>query len=128
MPENDLKKLWDILIAMILIYSAVVLPYRIAFIDIDSTEMLILDFIFDSLFTLDIFLSFFSAYVDNEDNVVKNRKKIVINYLKTRFSIDLISVLPISYITPGQSATQNINQLSRIARIPKIYRLVKLTK
>lgn len=128
MPENDLKKLWDILIAMILIYSAVVLPYRIAFIDIDSTEMLILDFIFDSLFTLDIFLSFFSAYVDNEDNVVKNRKKIVINYLKTWFSIDLISVLPISYITPGQSATQNINQLSRIARIPKIYRLVKLTK
>ncbi len=120
--------MWDVIIAIVLIYSAVVLPYRIAFVEVDSWQMTMLDIIFDSLFTIDIFLSFFSAYVDNEDNVVKNRKKIVINYLKTWFIIDLVSVVPISYLIPQNSPTQNINQLSRIARIPKIYRLVKLTK
>ena len=128
MPENDVKKIWDVIIAVILIYSAIVLPYRISFVEVDSNLMVGLDICFDSLFTIDIFLSFFSAYVDNEDNVIKNRKKIVINYLKTWFIIDLISVVPISYFIPTNSPTQNINQLSRIARIPKIYRLVKLTK
>lgn len=111
-----------------MIYSAVVLPYRIAFVDVDDDIMLYLDITFDVLFTIDIFLSFFAAYVDNEDNVVKNRKKIVMNYLKTWFAIDLISVLPISYLMDKSDPKQNINQLSRIARIPKIYRLVKLTK
>lgn len=90
--------------------------------------MIVFDYIFDTIFFIDIILSFFAAYVDNEDIVVKNRKKIVINYLKTWFIIDLVSVLPISYLMPANNPSQNINQLSRIARIPKIYRLVKLTK
>ena len=90
--------------------------------------MIVFDYIFDTIFFIDIILSFFAAYVDNEDIVVKNRKKIVINYLKTWFIIDLVSVLPVSYLMPANNPSQNINQLSRIARIPKIYRLVKLTK
>ena len=90
--------------------------------------MIVFDYIFDTIFFIDIILSFFAAYVDNEDIVVKNRKTIVINYLKTWFIIDLVSVLPVSYLMPANNPSQNINQLSRIARIPKIYRLVKLTK
>ena len=51
------------------------LPYEIAFND-DDTEMKAsaLDIIFNVLLGLDIFLNFFSAYLDNEENVVKNRR------------------------------------------------------
>ncbi len=116
------------MIAIILLYSAVVLPYRIAFVEDDSGAMTGLDIAFDLIFTIDILLSFFSAYVDNEDNVVKNRKKIVMNYLKTWFSVDLISVIPLSYIKGSTGNFAGINQLSRISKVSKIYRLLKLTK
>lgn len=52
------------------------LPYNIAF--DDDTEILedldIQELVFNSLLTLDIIICFFSAYVDQDENIVKNRK------------------------------------------------------
>jgi hypothetical protein len=51
------------------------LPYEIAFLD-DDMEMKesLLNIIFNVVLTIDIVLNFFSAYLDNEENVIKNRK------------------------------------------------------
>lgn len=88
-----------------------------------------MDVFFDVIFGLDILINFFSAYIDNEDNIVKNRQKIVVNYLKSWFLIDLFSILPISAILEGgKKKSANFSSLLRIARLPKLYRLVKLTK
>jgi hypothetical protein len=122
MPDYPFKRYWDIMIALIIMYSAIVLPYKIAF--VDTNEIVWIDVTMDIIFAVDIFINFFSAYIDSEDNVVKNRKKIVKTYLKSWFIIDLVSVLPIQYFT---SASQ-FNNLTRIGRLPKLYRLLKLTK
>jgi hypothetical protein len=66
------KRLWDLIIALIILYSSIVTPYKIAFID-GSDSLEILDIIFDVLFSIDVIINFFAAYVDNEDNVIKNR-------------------------------------------------------
>ena len=58
----------------ILLYTAIVLPYRISFVDQDSDFNINLDIVMDCIFGCDIVFNFFSAYVDNEDNVIKNRK------------------------------------------------------
>jgi hypothetical protein len=51
------------------------LPYHIAFDDDELIEDLdITELIFNILLAIDIILSFFSAYLDNEENVVKNRR------------------------------------------------------
>ena len=51
------------------------LPYEIAFIDDDqSMKGSPLDIVFNVLLGIDIILNFFAAYLDNEENVVKNRK------------------------------------------------------
>lgn len=51
------------------------LPYEIAFIDDDNAmKESALDIIFNILLGIDIVLNFFSAYLDNEENVVKNRR------------------------------------------------------
>ncbi len=53
------------------------LPFEIAFKDDDLTPQdSSLDIIFNVLLGLDIILNFFSAYLDNEENVVKNRRVI----------------------------------------------------
>lgn len=53
------------------------LPYEIAFVDDETVvQDSLLDIIFNILLAIDIILNFFSAYLDNEENVVKNRKVI----------------------------------------------------
>lgn len=73
MPENSIKRFWDLVIALIILYSSIVTPYKIAFID-DSDSLEYLDIVFDVLFFFDVIINFFAAYVDNEDNVIKNRQ------------------------------------------------------
>jgi len=51
------------------------LPYQIAFLDDDeSFKETPIDIVFNVLLAIDIVLNFFSAYLDNEENVVKNRR------------------------------------------------------
>lgn len=51
------------------------LPYQIAFIDDDSdSKYVIIDNISNVFLWIDLILNFFSAYLDNEENVVKNRR------------------------------------------------------
>ena len=80
---------------------------------------------FDVFLWIDIVLTFFSAYTDSEENVIKSHKKICINYLTSWFILDLTSVLPINQLTSGSFT---YNKITRISRLPKLYRLVKLTK
>ena len=132
-PDNFFKKKWDLLIAVILIYTAIVLPYRVSFTDEDSKFNVILDYLFDAIFAVDMIINFFSAYIDNEDNIIKNRQKIIVNYFKTWFFIDFFSIFPVSNIIESTNKDNNtggvkFNSLLRIARLPKLYRLVKLSK
>jgi len=51
------------------------LPYEIAFSDDDiQIKESAIDVVFNVLLFIDIILNFFSAYLDNEENVVKNRR------------------------------------------------------
>lgn len=106
------------------------MPFRVSFIDNeDGTFNSYLDNVFDSLFGIDLLLNFFSAYIDSEENIVKSRTKIIVNYLKSWFIIDVLSILPISTIMqPNSKKSANYSSLLRIARLPKLYRLVRLTK
>lgn len=123
LPDNPYKRLWDLAIAIIILYSSIMTPYEIAF--IDKTKDTWSDFFLDAFLWLDIVITFFSAYTDSEENLVKNHKKIIITYLKTWFIVDLVSVLPINQMTSTSFA---YNKITRISRLPKLYRLVKLTK
>ena len=123
LPDNPYKKMWDLLIAILILYSAIITPYEIAFSDSNKSNWF--EIFIDILLAIDIVLTFFSAYTDDEENLVKNHKKIIKKYLKSWFIIDIISVLPISYIFNPQG---KYSGLTKISKLPKLYRLVKLTK
>lgn len=115
----------DILIFSLILYSVVTVPYRISFNDEEDIVIEIIDYITDSLFIVDIILSFFTAYYDKEENLVRNRTKIVENYLKTWFTLDFISSFPFGVFL---DTAKNYNNLGRILRLPKFYRLIKIFK
>lgn len=123
MPDKIYKIIWDLIIGVIILYSSIVTPYEIAF--SDKTKDTWWDTMLDVFLWMDIVITFFSAYTDSEENVIKSHKKICINYLTSWFILDLISVLPINQLTSGSFT---YNKITRISRLPKLYRLVKLTK
>jgi hypothetical protein len=71
MPDSTFKKGWDFVIAIVILYSSIVTPYNIAFVEVDNVS---LDIASDCILFVDVIINFFSAYVDSEDNVIKNRK------------------------------------------------------
>ena len=105
--------------------TAFVTPYRIAFYDIDSIEWIIIDQMIDIIFAIDVFINFFSAYVNSDDDLITDRRKIACHYLRSWFIIDFVSILPISIIIKNAG---DFNSLARIARLPRLYRLLKITK
>lgn len=102
-----------------------VTPYRISFYDSDTPFWVIIDSIVDVLFFIDIILNFFMAYYDSSDEIVDDRKLIAFSYLSRWFFLDLISIIPISFIL---DTNRNFNTLARVSRLPKLYRLIRVLR
>jgi len=68
--------------------TGIITPFRTAFVDDDSTGWVILDYVFDVLFGLDIIINFVSAYHDKNNRLVVDFKRIAKNYLFGWFLID----------------------------------------
>lgn len=79
----------------------------------------------DSLFLIDIFLTFFTVIFDDEYNQCENLGQIAKTYLRGWFFIDMGAIFPFEFII---HASTNVNGLLRLTRIGRLYRLIKLTK
>lgn len=68
-PGSSIKSYWNIVNITLLLYTALYMPYRIAFIDDNNLTQVVLDWVVDVLFTIDIIVTFLSAY-EEEDGYV----------------------------------------------------------
>ena len=126
LPENIYKNLFNLIVSLIIMYSSIIGVYEISFKDKASHFDKFFDIFSYIILTIDIILNFFSAYIDEEDNLVKNNKKIIIKYLTSWFIIDFISAFPFNLITHKEF---NIySTIARVIRLPKIYSLIHLFK
>jgi hypothetical protein len=105
--------------------SCFLAPFMLAFSDnIDTTRLNILDTIMNIFFLIDMILLFFTAYINDDLDIVDTKKEIALEYLKSWFPIDLISVIPFDLIiTYGQ-----FTRIARISRISKISKIIRMTK
>ena len=102
MPDNPLKIIWDILAALFIIYQSITVPYKLSF-DVQDTDFIQGFEIFQDIFFIaDIAVSFFTGYFDETTKtVIIERRKIVTNYFKFWFSLDLASSFPYSLALAG---------------------------
>ena len=70
---------WEVLITIMLVYTATFTPYQVAFIE-SNDFWFIWDIVVDGIFLTDLVINFFTAYFDNEDNLIVTHKQIVIHY------------------------------------------------
>jgi hypothetical protein len=69
-PEDHFKKYWDIFIATVLVFSCLVIPYRVALIHDDTPVWHFINTVVDLLFLMDILIIFNSAYFDEDFKLV----------------------------------------------------------
>lgn len=101
-------------------------PLSLAFTNNDqNVGWIVIDSLTDFCFLIDIIFTFRSAYFNSTEKLEDNLKKISCHYIRFWFWIDFVAILPIGLIL---NRTSNPNALIRIARITRLYRLVKMVK
>ena len=91
---DEFKSAWDLVLAIVLIFSSVMVPYRLAFVEEDDLKWEIINLVVDLMFTFDIVVVFNTAYYDDDYKIVEDRKIIAKTYLKGWLIIDAGAVIP----------------------------------
>lgn len=74
-------------------YSAIFFPFKVAYIDDNEYPVWdYFDYSIDAIFFIDIVINFFSAYYDDENNLVTENNQIMIHYISGWFLIDLVVI------------------------------------
>ena len=123
-PEDPFKGYWDIFIALVLIFTSLVTPYRIALVEVDNTRWNVINNTVDIMFLVDIFIIFNAAYEDEDFNLIDKRKAIAKTYIKSWFLIDVFAIFPFHLIL----GSADFGDIVRITKIGRMYKLIKLTR
>ena len=103
---SPFKAVWDWLILLLVIYTAVFTPYSAAFLLSDQDEsqrgdcgytcspLTMVDLIVDIMFVVDIVINFRTTYVNTNDEVVSHPRHIAVHYFKGWFLIDMVAAIP----------------------------------
>ena len=123
-PEDEFVDSWNTFITIILIFTSLSAPVKVAFITEETVSWIIVNFVVDFSFFIDIIITFNSAVINAE--IIDDRKIISCLYLSGWFWIDLLSIIPFDII--AHQANNNMNNMVKIIRISRMYKLVKLTR
>ena len=132
-PNDPFRLFWDLFIACLVVVSVIEVSIDIAFDgNLFSSDI---DIFFAALYGVDIFISFRTAYHEDEEDaycIIPHR--IYKRYLTSWFIIDFSSMVPMDQIVAaissggsGSSTAYNhAIKVLRVFRITKIFRILKL--
>ncbi|KAL7293481.1 hypothetical protein TKK_0012928, partial [Trichogramma kaykai] len=117
---SPFKAVWDWIILLLVIYTAIFTPYVAAFLLPESDRnqsttnldnygedpMIIIDLIVDVTFIIDILINFRTTFVNSNDEVVSHPGKIAVHYLKGWFIIDLVAAIPFDLLLFGSNTDE----------------------
>ena len=99
--NNPNKTKWDIFIIVLAVYNSFQIPFEIAFEpeEMKSAKFFVFNTMIDLCFAFDIIVNFRTSYFDSDTGEeVFDPKRIGRDYLKSRFTIDLLSTVPFDNI------------------------------
>ena len=131
-PEGTFRRVWNFVVLMMLIYTALVMPFRLAFaLEVFWDGWTISEFVIDGLFLIDVILNFITVQTDEEGQPITDRWVISCNYLKSWFFIDLVACVPFSildYYSDQLNVRKSYNSLLRLLRLPRLNKLFRLAR
>ncbi|EQC26504.1 hypothetical protein SDRG_15682 [Saprolegnia diclina VS20] len=133
-PHDAFLINWQLTVATGIIYSTIMVPYRIGFNSDPSGQGLGVDLFVDFVFFIDIIISFRTAFYTAEHQLVYQARTITFGYLRGWFFIDIVSTVPIDTIgglflsTASSAKVLSSTKILRIFRIARIFKLIRLLK
>ncbi|ESO87949.1 hypothetical protein LOTGIDRAFT_126829 [Lottia gigantea] len=138
---SPFKAVWDWIILLLVIYTAIFTPYAAAFLLSEekksltretaesrySDPMTIIDLIVDIMFIIDIFINFRTTYINKNDEVVSHPGKIAVHYFKGWFLIDVVAAIPFDLLLFG-SETDETTTLIGLLKTARLLRLVRVAR
>ncbi|KXZ44546.1 hypothetical protein GPECTOR_65g164 [Gonium pectorale] len=119
---------WDILLLVLLLYTAVVVPLEAGFQSavhsgVDASHAAVL-----ALFWVDMIVQFRTAFVSTSGELVRDSRVIASHYARTWFPLDLVSSFPWAELLKLLLSKHDsrAGMLASLARLPRLLRLIKL--
>ncbi|KAL0829490.1 hypothetical protein ABMA28_004250 [Loxostege sticticalis] len=124
------KAIWDWIILCLTFYTAIMVPYNVAFKNKTSEDvsLLVIDSIVDVVFFIDIVLNFHTTFVGPGGEVVSDPKVIRKNYFKSWFLIDLLSCLPYDVFNAFDHDEDGIGSLFSALKVVRLLRLGRVVR
>ena len=132
-PEANWKIAWDLLVGLLNVYSVLMDTYELAFNITSEGASYVMSWVVTGAFFIDIVLSFRTTYVDSKLYLVQDKKAVAVRYLRTWFTVDLLSAIPFDAIFEkviiGNASIGSIAviRLLKLFRLFRIGRLVKVS-
>ncbi|XP_011346354.1 potassium voltage-gated channel unc-103 isoform X3 [Ooceraea biroi] len=140
---SPFKAVWDWIILLLVMYTAIFTPYVAAFVlsdaDYNSRKnkkysddpIVIIDLIVDVTFIVDIIINFRTTFVNSNDEVVSHPMKIAVHYLKGWFIIDLVAAIPFDLLLVGSDTDElglDKDETTTLIGLLKTARLLRLVR
>ncbi|NXP04162.1 KCNH2 protein, partial [Thinocorus orbignyianus] len=136
---SPFKAVWDWLILLLVIYTAIFTPYSAAFLLNDQEEarrhhcgyscspLNVVDLIVDIMFIIDILINFRTTYVNSNEEVVSHPARIATHYFKGWFLIDMVAAIPFDLLIFG-SGSEETTTLIGLLKTARLLRLVRVAR
>ncbi|XP_047187845.1 potassium voltage-gated channel subfamily H member 6-like [Scophthalmus maximus] len=144
---SPFKAVWDWLILLLVIYTAIFTPYSATFLLSDQEEaamqtcgyscspLNVVDLIVDIMFIVDIVINFRTTYVNSNDEVVSQSSRIAVHYFKGWFLIDMVAAIPFDLLIyrSGEEAVRGgaegeTTTLIGLLKTARLLRLVRVAR
>ncbi|XP_075873142.1 potassium voltage-gated channel subfamily H member 6a [Nelusetta ayraudi] len=143
---SPFKAVWDWLILLLVLYTAVFTPYSAAFLLTELEEkrrrtcgytcnpLNVVDLVVDIMFIVDILINFRTTYVNRNDEVVSQPRRIAQHYFKGWFLIDIVAAIPFDLLIyrseseEGETVDPQTTTLIGLLKTARLLRLVRVAR
>ncbi|MCO5570991.1 hypothetical protein L7F22_024722 [Adiantum nelumboides] len=126
-PYDPRYRWWQNFLVVLVVYSAWVSPFELAFVRYLPQHFVRVDYVVDAFFTIDIITTFFVAYLDTTTYLLVDRKsRIAMRYASTWLALDVSSTIPFEFFhifvngKPGTGLTYNVLNMLRLWRLRRV--------
>ncbi len=125
-PNSRKKVVWDVLVLVLTIFATVYIPFAIVSGISGSKLFQVLNLLISIIFFLDILVEFRTGFYEQRE-FITGKNRIIKNYLKHRFALDLIAILPIASISTLFLSYENRHfaVYFTLLRLVKLFRVKK---
>ena len=130
-PNAKPMQYWDMVTGISLLFVALVTPFEVGLgVETKADALFVINQAVNLVFVFDICLQFFLPVPDPErgGELIRNHRKLARRYLRSWFTIDVVSILPIDVIVFAAPSLLGDSSLVKSIKLLRILRLVKLVR